>query len=77
MTEDSRPMGSTEYERLTRDLVQRISDLSPLATTRLEHNVVLPGRASPHQIDVLWEFTTPTGAAQRNHLRVQAQNRLS
>lgn len=65
MTEDSRPMDSTEYERLTRDLVQRISDLSPLATTRLEHNVVLPGRASPHQIDVLWEFTTPTGAAQR------------
>jgi hypothetical protein len=65
MTEDSRPMGSTEYENLTRDLVQRISDLSPLATTRLEHNVILPGRASQHQIDVLWEFATPTGAAQR------------
>jgi hypothetical protein len=54
MPEDSHSMDSTEYEKLPHDLVQRISDLSPLATARLEHNVVLPGRASPRQIDVLW-----------------------
>jgi hypothetical protein len=77
MTEGSYPMDYTEYEKLTRDLVERISHLSPLATTCLKHNVVLPGRASPHQIDVLWEFTTPTGAAQRIIFECKHRTRLS
>lgn len=65
MSDDSRPMDWNDYEILTRDLVERISTLSPVVTTRLERDVTLPGRASPHQIDVLWEFRTPTGATQR------------
>ncbi|MEU6408255.1 hypothetical protein [Microbispora sp. NPDC046933] len=58
-------MTSTEYEKLTRLLVRRIAERSPVTTTRLEHNVVLPGRASAHQIDVLWEFTVQSGHAHR------------
>jgi len=65
MADDTSSMDSTEYEVLTRLLVDRISQRSPVTTTRLDHNVVLPGRASPHQIDVLWEFTTEGGALHR------------
>ncbi len=65
MTEDTSSMDFTEYEGLTRLLVGRISDRAPVVTTRLEHDVVLPGRASSHQIDVLWEFTSGSGVAHR------------
>ncbi|MFE4977744.1 hypothetical protein ACFRAR_37280 [Kitasatospora sp. NPDC056651] len=65
MADSTDSMSSTEYERLTRLLVERIAERSLVTTTRLEHNVVLPGRASPHQIDVLWEFTTESGHAHR------------
>jgi hypothetical protein len=65
MTDDESPMTSVEYERLTRDLIERISSRATVATTRLEHNVQLPGRATPHQIDVVWEFTNDSGASHR------------
>ena len=65
MGEDTSSMDSTEYEKLTHALVERIAERSRLKTTRLEHNVQLPGRASPHQIDVLWEFTTASGHPHR------------
>lgn len=65
MSDDAASMDSAEYEELTRLLVDRIAQWSPLTTTRLEHDVVLPGRATSHQIDVLWEFTTGSGAPHR------------
>jgi hypothetical protein len=65
MTEVPGSMGPSEYEKLTQLLVKRISEGAPVTTSRLDHNVVLPGRASPHQIDVLWEFTTGSGPAHR------------
>jgi len=66
LTSDAVPsMDSTEYEKLTRLLVDRIAQRSPVTTTRLEHNVVLQGRATPHQVDVLWEFTTASEVPHR------------
>jgi hypothetical protein len=65
MGDDATSMSSVEYEKLTQLLVDRIAQRSPVTTTRLEHNVVLPGRATPHQIDVLWEFTTGSGVPHR------------
>ena len=65
MTDGTGSMGPSEYEKLTQLLVRRISEGAPVTTSRLDHNVVLPGRASPHQIDVLWEFTTGSGSAHR------------
>lgn len=65
MVDSTSSMNSTEYEQLTKTLVQRIAERAPVITTRLEHNVVLPGRASAHQIDVLWEFTVESGHSHR------------
>ncbi|MEE4544089.1 hypothetical protein V2S66_19185 [Streptomyces sp. V4-01] len=65
MADSTDSMSSTDYEKVTRLLVERIAERSLVTTTRLEHDLVLPGRASPHQIDVLWEFTTESGHAHR------------
>jgi hypothetical protein len=65
MSDDTNSMSGTDYEKLTHLLVDRIARRSPVATTRLEHNVVLPGKASAHQIDVLWEFTAASGHPHR------------
>lgn len=65
MVDSTGSMSSTEYEQLTRTLVERIAERAPVTTNRLEHNVVLPGRASAHQIDVLWEFTAESGHRHR------------
>jgi hypothetical protein len=65
MGDDATSMSSTEYEELTQLLVDRIAQRSPVTTTRLEHDVKLPGRATSHQIDVLWEFTTGSGVPHR------------
>ncbi|MFE0779051.1 hypothetical protein [Streptomyces sp. NPDC058861] len=65
MVDSTSSMNSTEYEQLTKLLVERIAERAPVTTTRLEHNVVLPGRASAHQIDVLWEFTVESGHSHR------------
>lgn len=51
-------MTSEEYEQLTARLVDLISHRAPVRTIRLEHDVNLQGRATKHQIDVLWEFTS-------------------
>lgn len=52
MTDDLTPL---EYELLTRDLVGRFAGSFGVLTTRLEQNVVVPGKATRNQIDVLWE----------------------
>ncbi|MCX0241862.1 hypothetical protein [Streptomyces drozdowiczii] len=75
MADDSSSMNSTEYEKLTQLLVERIAARAPVATTRLKHNVVLPGRASAHQIDVLWEFTVESGHAHRVIFECRRKNR--
>jgi hypothetical protein len=43
-----------EYEELTRSLVAALGQRMGVLTTRLERNVVMPGRATNNQIDVLW-----------------------
>ena len=60
------PMSPREYELLTRRLMRLISERSPLATARLEHDVKgLRGRSTGHQVDVLWEFVAPDGSPRR------------
>jgi len=59
------PTRSTEYELLIQDLTARISTQAGVNTTRLEHNVKLPGKATSNQIDVLWDFTDAAGQENR------------
>ena len=49
-------LSAAEYEELTKSLVDLVSDRSPVHTTSLERNVVLQGKATTNQIDVVWEF---------------------
>lgn len=58
-------MTATDYERLTEYVTRLISRRSPWSTTRLVHDVTLSGRSGPNQIDVLWEFVSPSGTPQR------------
>lgn len=51
---------SDEYENLTKYIVGMITAASPFPTLRLERNVVLQGKASSNQIDVLWQFQDGT-----------------
>jgi len=51
---------SDEYEILTRYIVGMITATSPFPTLRLERNVVLQGKATSNQIDVLWQFQDGT-----------------
>jgi len=44
------------YEQLAKWIIEQISENEGVNTTRLEHNVKLPGKTAVHQIDVLWEF---------------------
>lgn len=44
---------SREYELLTRRVMSRVLDVAP--ESRLAHDVQVQGRATSHQIDVLWE----------------------
>lgn len=50
-------LSSAEYEQRTRRLVECISERSLVSTTRLTRDIRLQGRATRHQVDVLWEFT--------------------
>lgn len=50
---------SDAYEELTRGALDRLGSLRGLTTLRLERNLVLPGKATHHQIDVLWQFLEP------------------
>lgn len=47
---------SDAYEELTRGLVERLGSLHGVTTVRLERNVVCRGKATHHQIDVIWQF---------------------
>lgn len=47
---------SDAYEELTRDLVERLGSLHGVTTVRLERNVVVHGKATRHEIDVIWQF---------------------
>jgi hypothetical protein len=58
-------MTSTEYELLTRQLMRLITERAPMVSARLEHDVKLEGRATSHQIDVLWEFLAADGSPRR------------
>ena len=51
VTEDS-----DAYEELTRHLIGRLGVLRGVTSLRLERNVVLHGKATHHQIDVIWQF---------------------
>jgi len=50
---------SDAYEELTRNLVERLGVLRGVNTVRLERNVVIHGKATHHQIDVIWQFKIP------------------
>lgn len=50
---------SDAYEELTRTLYGRIAALHGVTTLRLDHDVRVPGKATSHQVDVLWQFIEP------------------
>lgn len=48
---------NTEYEKLTQDIYQTISDAEGVKSINVQHNIKLPGKSGcNHQIDVYWEF---------------------
>jgi len=47
---------SAAYEDLTRHLIGRLGELRGVSSLRLERNVVIQGKATHHQIDVIWQF---------------------
>lgn len=49
---------ATEYEALTKSLVDLVSKRAPVKTLRVQHDVVLEGKATRNQVDVLWDFET-------------------
>jgi hypothetical protein len=49
------------YEELTNELLDRLARAAGIQTTRLERNVVMQGRSTANQIDVLWEFLDANG----------------
>ncbi|MCT1607674.1 hypothetical protein M3B43_10165 [Nesterenkonia massiliensis] len=49
------------YEELTRELIDRLARTRGVQTTRLQRNVVMSGKATSNQIDVLWEFIDSNG----------------
>lgn len=51
--------GSDAYEELTRTLYWRLAAAQGIGTVRLERDIRVPGKATRHQIDVLWEFIDP------------------
>lgn len=53
------------YEDVTREVVDRLARAAGVQTTRLERNVVMRGRATANQIDVLWEFVDANGSPAR------------
>lgn len=52
---------STEYEKLVLVVMTQLAQARGVTTTRLEHDVTLPGFATRNQIDVLWEFVDEEG----------------
>lgn len=62
---DAEGLTPVEYERLSRDLTDKIAQRAPVTTLKLEHNVKMVGKATTHQIDLVWEFTTSFGIPHR------------
>lgn len=54
-------LGPSEYEELTRELVERLGTVVTVTTQRLKRNVPVLGRSGDNQIDVIWEFNAPDG----------------
>jgi hypothetical protein len=54
-----------DYEQAVHELVGRLAIRAAVETTRLDHNVVVAGRATPNQIDVLWDFNDAAGQQHR------------
>lgn len=44
-----------EYEQLAATLAESFAELFGIDTKRCDHNVVMPGRGTDNQIDVVWE----------------------
>jgi hypothetical protein len=53
------------YEEVTEELMRRIGAADGIATLRLERDVLMAGRATENQIDVLWEFREASGLVVR------------
>jgi len=53
------------YEEVTEELMRRIGAADRIATLRLERDVLMAGRATENQIDVLWEFQEESGRVVR------------
>jgi hypothetical protein len=54
-----------EYELVVLSIASQLANRSGVDTTRLEHDVNVPGRATHNQIDVLWDFTDAAGNQRR------------
>ncbi|EHQ06282.1 restriction endonuclease [Leptonema illini] len=46
----------TEYEILTKDIFKEILSQDSVENLRVEHDIIIPGKTTSHQIDVFWEF---------------------
>ena len=44
------------YEQLARDIFEQIVNQDVVETVKVEHDVILPGLRTSHQIDVYWKF---------------------
>jgi hypothetical protein len=45
-----------EYELITKKIFEEILAQDSVNTTKIEHDIILKGKDSEHQIDVFWEF---------------------
>lgn len=45
-----------EYEKLTQKVFEQIVNQNTVKTINVQHDIVLPGKTTNHQIDVYWEF---------------------
>ena len=45
-----------QYEQLTKQIFEQLVNQNEVKTVKLEHNVILQGKTTTHQIDVYWEF---------------------
>ncbi|AFL52464.1 hypothetical protein USDA257_c39200 [Sinorhizobium fredii USDA 257] len=57
MSQPSKVAVGTEYEKLARDIYERIIRAEGVETIEVEHNKIVTGKSGcNHQIDVYWEF---------------------
>ncbi len=60
----SHPDGA-EYERTVEYLVTQLAPRAPVTTEQIQRDVVVAGKATENQIDVLWDFTDAAGERSR------------